>query len=398
MKFKIKYIYHFLWLLLFLFGLNNHVFERQFYFNEILSLAGFVIFLYFLIANKKKNESIFPKSQIFKYVLFFIGLCVVHLIVSIPQKTSWYFYFRNSVIFYSSFAFFFGFYGFKYLTEFLKGIRIPLGLYLLYALIFPSIYLLERFMGAAFFPLLFKKYNKYSLLGIVILTGLLIYSYESLTAVAVSLIVLFLVVNNSYKLLKVGTFTTLIFAVIVFAYLKPHLEKYTTPPYLLFGNIEKVSEDSKLLQIDENTTWRAVFWYRVTVERFPENLLGIGFGTPMLAYRKGYDTVPVANDDEHDIHVSGAHNTYLTLTLRLGVLFLLIICLIFRKVFKFFYAKKKYLMEENEFLYFYSFFTVAAIGLFNLILETPTGASMFWGFLGVIAAIIYKKEKQDLIE
>ena len=163
-------------------------------------------------------------------------------------------------------------------------------------------------------------------------------------------------------------------------YFTPNIEKYNEAPYSVIGNVKAVAESHKILNLDGNSTWRVVFWHRVIVERFPENLLGIGFGTPLLPFIKNLDTIELEHDDEYDMHVSGVHNTYLTLGLRLGILFFLILGFIFHQVLKYYYKQKRLLIEHQQLFYFYSFFTVAAVGLFNLVLESPTVASLFWGF------------------
>ncbi len=247
---------------------------------------------------------------------------------------------------------------------------------------------MERFMGAVFFPFLFKKHNLKTISVIVILSFVLANRYESLTVIMVTLIVLIVYAIPSFKFFKLSLTISFIGVVLCFFYLKPQFEKYANPPYSLTGNIVAVASESKILKLDGNSTWRAVYWYRLIVERFPENLAGIGIGTPLLEYIKGMDTIPVANDDMHDAHVSGGHNTYLTLTTRLGALFLLFLGLILNQVFKFYYFFRKRQMDSQYLLIYYSFFTVFAIGLFNLVLESPTGASLFWGLLGFVAANI----------
>lgn len=348
---------------------------------------GFVALLLNAIDVKNRKLKI-PDSKLFKLTGLLILTGIVYLIFSWVSKTNVYFYLRNSVIVYSMFAFYFGYFAFPYLHSFLKKIRIALGAYLLYALINPSIFLLERFMGAAFFPFLFKRYNKTAAIGIVVLSTILANRYESLTVIVVTLMVVGLFLIPSYKAFKIFAISAFLTLVTTFCYLAPSLEEYKTPAYKLFGNISAVRDSHFLLDLDENSTWRAVFWYRVVKERFPENLVGIGFGTPMLPYYKDLDTVPVPYDDKHDIHVSGAHNTYLTLFLRMGIPFIILISLIFREVFKVFYSNKKKIFDRVDSMFFYSFFTIAAVGFFNLVLESPIAASLFWGMLGVVACSI----------
>jgi hypothetical protein len=391
LKIPKSYFYNSIFVIFFLYGINNFIFERTFFFNEILSLIGFVFFLKYSF-DFSNNSFYLPNSKIYRLVLVLIGLSAIHLIISFFTKTNMYFYFRNSVIFYSIFTFFIGYYSFHYLLNFIGKIRHILGTYVSYALIFPSIALMERFMGAVFFPFLFKRYNLISLIGIAILDIILAKRYESMTVVLVTIILIGIVILPNFFTFKAFVTIGLAAIIFIFSYFSSNFELYKTPPYSLFGNIEAVANSNKFLQLDGNSTWRAVFWYRLIKERFPENLIGIGFGTPLLDYKKGLDTVESEYNDEHDIHVSGCHNTYLTLSVRLGIIFLVTILIIFSTIFYEFYRYKNYYINNNLYLLFISFFSVSIIGLFNLVLESPTGASLFWGLLGFLSSAIYQRK------
>jgi O-antigen ligase len=167
---------------------------------------------------------------------------------------------------------------------------------------------------------------------------------------------------------------------------------YKDGEYHLFGNVQKVYADNLVLQIDYNSSWRAILWYRSLVEKFPENLLGIGFGTPILEYKEKRNSADSDYDDEHDAHVIGMHNTYITLFVRLGIFYLFIIILIFNCVFKEFYRYRNYYFQVNQIRIFLFFFSVAIIGLFNLIKESPIGASLFWVSLGFVAKAIENRK------
>lgn len=393
MKVKKETIFYIFWAIFFLYGIDNQVFERLFFFNEVLSLIGLLVVAHQTFTSRKKFWNLLQSQPIIMGVLGLLLLCGVHLIFSLGRMTNLYFYLRNSVIVYSIFTFFFAYFGYRYLPMFLSKIRYAMAAYLVFALVYPSIYLLERFMGAVFFPLLFKKYKWWSVSAIMGLSVILSIQYESLTVIMVMLIVLIVIVLPSYNWFKLFFFAGFAAIIVGFIYFTPNIEKYNEAPYSVIGNVKAVAESHQLLNLDGNSTWRIVFWYRVVVERFPENIFGIGFGTPLLPYIKNVDTIELEHDDEYDMHVSGAHNTYLTLGLRLGVLFFLILGFIFHHVLKYYYQQKQFLIEHQRLFYFYSFFTVAAVGLFNLVLESPTVASLFWGFLGITAAIIFNERK-----
>lgn len=378
------------------------MFERNFFFNEILSLIGIVVFCEQVLKKIKQKKLIVPDSRVFKLVLGIILLGFVHLVISVFTKTNWYFYLRNSAIVYSMFSFFIGFYLFDNFKEYIAKAKYPLFLYLSYGLIFPSLTLLDRFTTAAFFPFLFKKLNWLAILGIAVLDIILAFRYDSLTVVLVTGILFLIILLPSYRMFKVLSGVAITGIIVGFIYLYPNLQAYKTHPqkitdvnpYSMFGNIEGVACSHKILGLDGNSTWRAVFWTRLVTERFPENLVGIGFGTPLINFAINEDTVPVEHDDFHDVHVSGGHNTYLTLSVRMGLLFLIFIVLIYKEVFYEYYNYKQYYVQNNMGLYFISFFSITIIGLFNLVLETPTVASTFWILLGVVTNSIYKRRER----
>lgn len=387
-----KYLYFLLFVVFCLLGLNSYIFERSFYFNEVLAIGGASIMVYQFFLRSKKGHVRIPKSFILRCMLGLLILCIVHLFVSLYTKTNFYYYFRNSVIFYSMFSFFIGFYGVMNFHAFLNLIKLPLKIYLLIGLVFPNPAFLDRFTTALFFPLLFKKIGKFTLVAITGLYLVLSKQYESMTVVLITVMVMGIILLPSYKVFKWLVSIASVAIVSGLIYYSSNFELYKKDPYSLFGNTDMVIVSSPVLSVDANTTWRAIFWYRIAKERFPENLVGIGFGTPLLPYIPGLKTEISEHSDEHDVHVSGSHNTYLTVALRLGLPFVFFMVLIFRQVFKEFYNHHKYYNQENQLIIFVSFFSIAVIGLFNLLLETPLGASLFWVLLGLVAGAIENRK------
>jgi O-antigen ligase len=106
------------------------------------------------------------------------------------------------------------------------------------------------------------------------------------------------------------------------------------------------------------------------------------------------DTAFSNYDDEYDIHVMGSHNTYLTVSSRLGLLYPVLLVLIYRLVFKEFYYWFGYHNYKRDLLIFVSFFTVTIIGLFNLLLESPIYASLYWMLLGFVARAIEARKEE----
>jgi len=154
-----------------LYGLSAEIFERVMFFNEILSLIGFLTFLFIFVKNTK---IIVHRFIVFRLVIFFQVLCLIHLILSFLFKTNLYYYLRNSVIFYSSFSFFAAFYFYETFVFFLRKVKKLVVTYILFFLYQPSYLMLERFTTSFFFPIMFKKINFSTLLIIFTTTKLFI--------------------------------------------------------------------------------------------------------------------------------------------------------------------------------------------------------------------------------
>jgi O-antigen ligase len=142
-----------------------------------------------------------------------------------------------------------------------------------------------------------------------------------------------------------------------------------------------------------------ILWFRGIVECFPENLFGIGLGTPLLPYKQHVTTSDLGHSDEYISHVFGLHNTYITLFVRFGIPFIIFLIVIYRTIFKeFFNHRKYYISNRNDIALFLGFFTISTVGLFNLLLETPTLASIYWVSLGFVSKAIYYRQKKTLYE
>lgn len=395
---RLKFVHIIVFLMFLLYGLNYTIFERKFFFNEILSLIGFIILLRYSL--KKDFKLHVPRLDLFKLLMFFWALCGFYIFVSLFFKTNWYFYFRHFVIFYSTFTFFIAFFWKDYFLHFMQKIRKKFTLIILLLIpTYPPSYegrLLDRYSGSVFFPFFFKKIRFSAYIILLILNFAYAYFFQSLTGTLMAILVFIMMIIPSYSVFRLLFITAFISFISLFIYLSPNLAKYSegAKGSNLFGNQEKVYQSSKILSADPNSSWRMVYWYRIVVERFPENLLGIGFGTPYLPYQEGKDTAESNYDDEHDAHLTGTHNSYITIFARLGVLALVFFFVLYTIVLKEFYRFKQYYIANNHILFFIGFFAISIIALFNPTLETPTYAGTYWFFLGLVAKSIYERRLQ----
>jgi len=318
-------------------------FERNFFFNEILALTGLAILGYkrFKIGN----------DSISICIIFLLAWCVVHLLTSIPRQDSIYYYFRNAVIAYSILAFFIGFFLLKYLSGYLGRIRRLLQYFIgLFIFIKAPAILFERYGVSTLFPALFTN-ARYRLLPVLLIIMNIIYgfTYDSATALVIAFFLFLLFISPGYKFFKQTAAIGFITLAILFIYLQPNLaliKNQFTPR----SNkaISEVMRSNPLLAIDGNTTWRLVIWEQILVEKFPANIFGVGFGTPMLKYYPIDDYKKLATLP----YVMGGHNSYIYLFGRLGLLYLVLVIPIYITVFREYFYYKTYYYSNNQILVF----------------------------------------------
>ncbi|HET9056526.1 MAG TPA: hypothetical protein VFN30_06745 [Chitinophagaceae bacterium] len=306
-----------------------------------------------------------------------------------------YYYLRNSVILYSVFTFFVGYYFGGYLREFVNIIRKYFKAYVSVLLFFPvSRYLFERFGMATLFPALFKK-AKYqwvlpSLIGINLIYSI---SYKSATTLILVLFYCVLLVSPGYRFFKQIIVVLVVFFSIFFIYIQPNLN-IISHNYSVHNDkaIREVMESNPLLKLDGNTTWRLVLWKQIIIDRFPGNLLGMGLGTPIFKY------FPVENISKLESlpYVIGAHNSFVYLFGRLGFVYIILTIYMYRYVFKEYFYFKKYYLQNNAILIFWSFFAISVIALFNPVLESPVYAGGYWMILGFVAKAINLRKVNTL--
>src|SRR6188474_3074017 len=152
-------------------------FERSFFINELLGVTGLLLLAYkrFKVGN----------DVISICMILLLAWCGVHLVTSLLRQDSMYYYFRNSVIVYSMFAFFTGFYLLKYLSDFISRVRNILRYYIGIFLFIPlPLTFYERYGVSTLFPSLFKN-ARYRLLPFLLISMNIIYGYTYKSATAI---------------------------------------------------------------------------------------------------------------------------------------------------------------------------------------------------------------------
>ncbi|MBS1486819.1 MAG: hypothetical protein JST43_04460 [Bacteroidetes bacterium] len=380
-------------LLLTLYGANYFFFERVLFFNELLSLIGFYFFLTYSFT--KQGRFILPRNTIYRCVLAFILLGLIYAFVSLFLKTNWYYYFRNFSIVYSAFSFFIGYHLYTQQYYFFKKIRNKIYAYAGIALALRWPFLIDRNSYSFLLAIVQRSWKLFPLIMLMVGLGLYLLAYTSATVAMIMAAIAAMVFIRKYAYFKLLVVSLALSFIILFSLASPYLKLYATNRTLFFGDVEYVYSQHPLFQLDYNTSWRMILWYRTVVENFPQNLLGIGIGTPLLPYTEGATTQDTGNGttDEYWSHVSGLHNTFITLFVRFGVLFPLIMLLIYRQVFREFYLYRSYYVKHrNDFSLFIGFVVISMVGLFNLLLDSPTLASVYWASLGFVARAIYERK------
>lgn len=362
-------------------------FEKKLLFNEILSVSGLGLLVY----KRFKIE----RSEIAFYIILLLTLCAVHLITSLWRMDGFYYYLRNSVIIYSMFTFFLGYFTFRYLDRFLVKVRKLLSLYIGFFLVVPvSSFLFERFGMSILFPSVLHRRNlRYGLPILILLCILYSLFYSSATIVILFIFYMMLLIIPGYKVAKQMGFIILFVFIGFFIAIQPDLALMERYSVLTTNGIEAVMGSNALLELDASTTWRFLFWRQAIVDQFPYNLAGIGFGTPLFRFFPVYDiekldTLP---------YVMGAHNSFVYLFARLGILFVVLILGVYRVIFKEYFSYKSFYYKNRSILLFWSFFAVSIIAFFNPVLESPIYASAYWLVLGMLAKAIYIRKKTETL-
>ena len=375
----------FLFILLTLFFFNSDYFERNFFFNEVISFIGAIFFLMKIVRLKTFK---IKKRSYALYIFIFVAVCCFHLFYSLNKMTSLYYYARNSVILYSVFSFYLGYYFFERYHGIVLGFKKELLAVMSTSVVFFKM-ILARYSGPILLPL-FTGVK--SIANVILLFALILVHSVKEDALSVAVIIpLFLLVflSRSFKEFSRYFSIGILLIVVFFLYFYDNFMLYKTGYYNYFGNVQAIYNSHRLLSVDINVTWRILLWFRYIVERFPDNIIGIGFGTPMLDYIAERRSHWTGNDEIH-AHVSGAHNSYLTILLRLGITGFYAVFMISRKVFIDYFQAIKTPRFKQYIPYYFVWIGMFSLIVFNLGLESPLRAGLFWVATGFVAKISSK--------
>lgn len=375
--FKRNGIFSYICLILFFWYANNPDFlERKFFVNEFFSLSGFFLFLSNPILYKKDD-------YLYNTVIAILCIFSVYSFCSLLIFDNFYGYLRHTVLFYSIFSFFLGIRLYKRLSLIRKRDFIFLSA------LFPS-NSFYRTSYAATLPLYFSKFQKTfnwkSLVTLIaIMIGVKIF-YGGMTAAAITLLILSLnLIKDKWKLF----ITLFLIGLVVFflIYMKPYLSLILKPEIKL----DQLKEINYIFALDGNSTIRFFMWSYLFFEVFVKHPFGIGLGTTMLPKNYLWDDLRLWLFDPHIEYTIGAHNSFITILVRFGILGIIPFVVLYWKLIGDFIKDRERKENSNILFYYYSFFIITGCAMVNVVIESPIHSSLFWGILG----ILYQAKQSD---
>ncbi|MBI4224096.1 MAG: O-antigen ligase family protein, partial [Deltaproteobacteria bacterium] len=143
---------------------------------------------------------------------------------------------------------------------------------------------------------------------------------------------------------------------------------------------------------DMNGVWRIMLWTYL-FDRFLDHPLGIGLGTPLIGRELANFMYLVQKPG--DEFTSGAHNSFLTFLVRLGVPFLIyFLCmssfagqLILRFLRRTGYRVLDTVEKRFVFSTLLTFLIAVIQACFNVVLESPLTAGLFWFYFGLFVRV-----------
>lgn len=188
-------------------------------------------------------------------------------------------------------------------------------------------------------------------------------------------------------------YTLGIFMIFLFFYALSKFYDLTTQMAMVGAGITAFDETSRSLHTDLNGLWRPALWSHL-YGRFLQHPWGLGLGTPLFeTWLDGFMFLHLYRPGEN--YVQGAHNSFITFFARLGIPCVVLFSLLF------FYSVKLALQvfsslhfrplqtSEGRLLTgcFLSIMFITVSASFNVVLESPLSAGIFWFSFGLFARL-----------
>ena len=138
--------------------------------------------------------------------------------------------------------------------------------------------------------------------------------------------------------------------------------------------------------LPDNILPRLTMWHQVVVELFPKNIFGVGTGTMLWPYPNIIQPKMNAVGGElAHLYFIGAHNSFITLFGRFGVLYLIAHLMIYTVIFKNYFDIIRKIKLNNDTILFFIFISSTIIAFLNVSFESPIHASFYWLSLGLVS-------------
>ena len=204
--------------------------------------------------------------------------------------------------------------------------------------------------------------------------------YGGSTSIAV--IMLLLLLQLKPKWLKIILPLGLIFSLSMpLAFIKPYLDILVGQNNIKIGDVINMHP---VFALDVNTTMRIFMWGYLFFEVFLNNIFGIGLGTVLLPRYFVWNKMQLYIYDPHLEYTLGAHNSFLTILVRFGIIGFLPFIFLYIKLIKDFLKVKQRKRDSSVLYFYYAFFIITGCAMLNVVLESPMHASLYWGILGML--------------
>jgi len=337
---------------------NPEFFERNFYFNEILSLSGAYICFF--------SKLPIHVARVKGLLLLFIIVFSMYFVMNIYFHENSYIYVRNTSILYSVFVYFVGLHCYEVILK--NKLR--------YIFLLP-VHKVNIVAGLGIFLSgqreLSKNYKVFIYCSFLLLYSIL---FGGSTAVFVAISILFYHIFGA-RAFVASTVACVFLLMIVLVVLHQNYSGFNSSNYL--------SEFiTPILDYDGNFTVRLHMWTKVLFEYFPNNLFGLGFGTQFFDVGFIYQ-LHLVNQLEQDpllAYTLSPHNSYVYLIARMGIIGVLAIFFIFWFAFKSISSN----IKPKDPILEYTFIGFAVAAFFNVVIESPIHSGAFWGVIGLYHA------------
>lgn len=196
------------------------------------------------------------------------------------------------------------------------------------------------------------------------------------------------------KMLRISfTYILVLLLIGFFLWLMERFGDMTTQMALMGDNITSMDTMTEDFHTDTNGFWRPTLWSHL-YGRFLKHPWGIGLGTPLFEYwLDGFVMLHLYKPGEN--YIQGAHNSFVTFMARMGIPAVCLFSLLFYWIAKL--ANRVFANPHFDLFQSYQgrkltasfigFFSMVILSSFNVMLESPLYAALFWFNFGLFTRL-----------